>query len=130
MCISSVQQTNRNFIKFFLSTWTRRRSKILLSTFLHVRYVDSDYAGCKDMCQSIEGNIFIVAGGLVLWESKWQKIVTLSIVEVEYMAFTRATAQVLYLTKFFNKIGLPIKLSWHSQKWLSHYLFSFSFFFF
>jgi len=35
-----------------------------------VGYVNSDYASCKNMYQSIEGNIFMVAGDLVLWKSK------------------------------------------------------------
>ena len=74
-----------------------------------VGYVNSDYAGCKNMCQSIKGNIFIVAEGPVSWESKWQEIVTLSTIKAEYVAFTRATTQVLWLTKFFNEISLPIK---------------------
>jgi len=28
-------------------------------------YVDSDFAGCKDICRSTEGNIFVIAGGPV-----------------------------------------------------------------
>jgi len=34
MCISSIQQLNRNSIEFFLSTWTRSSSKMSLSKFL------------------------------------------------------------------------------------------------
>jgi len=35
-----------------------------------VGYVNSDYASYKNIYQSIEGNIFMVAGDLVLWKSK------------------------------------------------------------
>ena len=72
-------------------------------------YVDSDFAGCRDTRRSTEGNIFVVAGGPVSWESKRQETVALSTVKAEYMAFTRATTQALWLTKFFSEIGLPIK---------------------
>jgi len=48
------------------------------------RYIDSDFAGCKDTHCSIERNIFIVAGGPVSWESKRQETV-----EVKYMGFLR-----------------------------------------
>ena len=58
-------------------------------------YVDSDFAGCKDTRRSTEGNIFIVAGGPVSWESKRQETVALSTVEAEYMGFSRATTQAL-----------------------------------
>ena len=43
------------------------------------------------------------------WESKCQETVALSTVKAEYMAFTRATTQALWLTKFFSEIRLPIK---------------------
>ena len=73
-----------------------------------IGYVDSDYAGCKDTRRSTEGNVFIVAGGPVSWESKHQETVALSTVESEYMAFTRATAQALWMMKFFAEIGLSV----------------------
>ena len=69
--------------------------------------MDLDYAGCKDTRKSIKGNIFVVVGGPVFWESKHQETVVLSTVESEYMAFTCATAQVLWVLKFFTKVGLP-----------------------
>ena len=34
-------------------------------------------------------------------------MVTISTVEIEYMAFTQATQQALWFTKFFNEVGLP-----------------------
>jgi len=71
------------------------------------RYVDSDFAGYKDTCCSTEGNIFIIAGGPVSWESKRQETVALSTVEAEYMGFSRATTQALWISKYFTKIGLP-----------------------
>jgi len=55
-----------------------------------IGYVDSDFAGCRESRRSTEDNIFIVIGGLVSWESKCQETMTLSTVEAEYMAFTRA----------------------------------------
>jgi len=57
-----------------------------------ISYIDSDFAGCRESRQSTEGNIFIVTGGLVSWKSKCQETVVLSIVEAEYIAFTRVTS--------------------------------------
>jgi len=51
--------------------------------------------GVKSQRQSMEGNIFIIAGGPVSWESKWQETMALSIVKAEYIAFTRATSQAI-----------------------------------
>ena len=50
--------------------------------------------------------MFFIAGGLVFWETKQQKIITISTIEAEYMAFTQATQQVLWFTKFFNEVSL------------------------
>lgn len=71
-----------------------------------IGYVNSDFAGCKDSRRSTEGSIFMVAGGPVSWECKRQDTVALSTVEAEYMAFSCATAQAIWLSKFFNEIGL------------------------
>jgi len=35
-----------------------------------IGYVDSDFAGCKDIQHSTERNIFLVAKGPISWESK------------------------------------------------------------
>jgi len=70
-------------------------------------YVDSDYAGDVDGRKSMEGHMFFVGGGLVLWASKCQETVALSTVEAEYMAFTQATQQALWLTKFMEEIHMP-----------------------
>jgi len=73
-----------------------------------ISYIDSDFAGCRESRQSTEGNIFIVTGGLVSWKSKCQETVVLSIVEAEYIAFTRVTSQAIWLSKFFDEVGLQI----------------------
>jgi len=70
-------------------------------------YINSDFAGCKDTGHSTEGNIFIVVGGPVSWESKKQETVALSMVETKYMGFLRATTQVLWISKYFTEIRLP-----------------------
>ena len=72
-----------------------------------VGYVDSDFAGCRDIWRSTEGNIFIVAEGLVSWESKRQETAALSTVEAKYMAFTQASTQAIWLTKFLSEVSLP-----------------------
>jgi len=73
-----------------------------------VGYVDSDFAGCKNTRCSTESNISVVAGGPVSWETKRQDKVALLTVETEFMAFSRATTQALWLLKYFEEIGLPV----------------------
>lgn len=70
-------------------------------------YVDADYAGDTDRRRSTEGHIFFVASGPVSWASKRQDTVALSTVEAEYMAFSRAVQQGIWITSFMDEIGLP-----------------------
>lgn len=69
-------------------------------------YVDADYAGEIDGRRSTEGHIFFVGNGPVSWASKRQETVALSTVEAEYMAFTRATQQAIWISKFMSEVGL------------------------
>jgi hypothetical protein len=69
-------------------------------------YVDAAYAGDSDTSRSTEGHIFFVAGGAVSWGSKRQETVAVSTVEAEFMAFTRAAQQAMWLEKFLDKVGL------------------------
>ena len=74
-----------------------------------IGYVDSDYTSCRDTRRSTEGNVFVVAGGPISWKCKRQDTVALFIVKAEFMAFSRVTTQALWISKYFNKVGLPIK---------------------
>ena len=50
----------------------------------------------------------MVAGGPVSWECKKQDTVALLMVEAEFMAFSKATTQALWLSKYFDEVGLFI----------------------
>lgn len=69
-------------------------------------YVDADFAGDKDTSRSTEGHVFFVASGTVSWVSKRQERVSISTVEAEYTAFTRATQQAIWLAKFLDELGM------------------------
>lgn len=76
------------------------------STLQPYGYVDADYAGDINNSRSTEGHIFFMAGGPVSWASKRQETVALSTVEAEYMAFTRATQQAIWISKFMDEVAL------------------------
>jgi len=50
----------------------------------------------------------MVAGGPVLWETKRQDIIALSTVEAQFMVFSQATTQALWISKYFDEIKLPV----------------------
>ncbi|KAF7763932.1 hypothetical protein Agabi119p4_8469 [Agaricus bisporus var. burnettii] len=69
-------------------------------------YVDADHAGDTDGSRSTEGHVFFMAGGPISWASKRQETVALSTVEAEYMAFTRAVQQAMWISKFMDEVAL------------------------
>ena len=61
-----------------------------------VGYVDADGAW-QDHRRAISGYVFMIDGGAVLWLSKKQELVTLSMTEAEYVATTHAAKEVIWL---------------------------------
>ena len=53
-------------------------------------FVDADFAGDIDSRKSTTGFIFTLGGTAISWASNLQKIVTLSTIEAEYVAATKA----------------------------------------
>ena len=97
----------KHVLAYIKGTLNYRMTYKANAKFNLTRYVNSDFADYKDTCHSTKENIFIIAEGPVSWESKRQKTVALSTVEAEYMGFSRATTQALWISKYFTEIGLP-----------------------
>lgn len=71
-----------------------------------ISFIDTDYAGDIDTCQSTSGYVFTMASGPVSWSAKRQPTVALSTMEAEYMALTRGVQQALWMFSFMSKVGL------------------------
>jgi len=70
-------------------------------------FVDADWVGDLDQRRSTSGYVFNLFGGAVSWMSKRQSIVTaLSTTEVEYMAATHASKEVVWLQRLCSSMGL------------------------
>src|SRR5713101_6860279 len=68
-------------------------------------YVDADMAGDKDNRRSTTGYVFTVGGTAVSWISKLQLVVALSTTEVEYVAATEASKEMIWLQRFMEELG-------------------------
>jgi len=60
-----------------------------------IRYVDSDYAGDLDKCQSTTGYVFTLSQAPVSWRSILQFTVVLSTTEAEYIAIKEAIKEAI-----------------------------------
>jgi hypothetical protein len=80
-------------------------------------FVDADWAGDLD-CISTSGYVFNLFGGEINWMRKIQAIVTLSTIEVEYMAATHVSKEEVWLQILCSGIGLvqqAVRLDFDNQ---------------
>lgn len=68
-------------------------------------YVDSDWAGDVENRKSCSGNVVMLAGGPISWESRKQKSVTLSTMEAEHIALSEVCKEVVYLRRLLEHMG-------------------------
>ena len=69
-------------------------------------YSDVDWAGCIDDRKSTSSGCFYLGNNLVLWMSKKQNLVSLSMVEAKYIAVASCCAQLLWMKKLLHDYGI------------------------
>ena len=69
--------------------------------------VDSDYAGDTSHRRSVSGIILRIAGGTILYKTKFQATCALSSTEAEFTAAVEAGKYILYVRSILDEIGLP-----------------------
>jgi hypothetical protein len=67
-------------------------------------YVDSNMAGDKYSMSSTTWYVFTVDGTIISWISKLQKVVSLSTTKVEYVVFTEASIDMIWLQRFMEEL--------------------------
>jgi len=70
-----------------------------------VGYSDSDMAGDINSRKSTSGSFINFVGGVVAWQSRLQRCVTLSTTEAEFIVITEACKELLWLKKFLQELG-------------------------
>nr|GEW06645.1 retrotransposon protein, putative, Ty1-copia subclass [Tanacetum cinerariifolium] len=71
-------------------------------------FVDSDYAKDPKKGRSITGYAFLVQGCVVSWKATLQHVVTLSTTEAEYIAFTEAVKEAIWLKGLLEELGVEL----------------------
>ena len=74
-------------------------------------YVDADFVGDIDSRKSTTGFVFTLGGTTISWASNLQKIVTLSTIEVEYVASTEVRKEMIWLHDFLDELGKKQEMS-------------------
>ena len=69
--------------------------------------VDSDYGGDTEHRKSVTGIILRMAGGTILYKTKFQDTLALSSTEAEFTAAVEAGKYILYVRSILDEIGIP-----------------------
>jgi len=93
-----------------------------MTTLLPVGYANANWGNSNaDQC-SISGVIFLLTGGPILWTTKTQQCVTLSLMEAEINAISKGAHKALFLhclmPTFISKLDHPIMLYNNNQSLL------------
>ncbi|XP_067943244.1 uncharacterized protein [Watersipora subatra] len=67
-----------------------------------IGYSDANWARDLDNRCSTSGNVFLMSGGAVSWQSKRQNTVAVSTAEAEYVSLFHATQEAMWLHKLLN----------------------------
>ena len=76
------------------------------STQLHAA-VDSDWAGDTTHRRSVTGLVLRIAGGTILYKTKYQDTIALSTTEAEFTAACDAGKAILYVRSILDEINMP-----------------------
>jgi len=70
-------------------------------------FTDSDWAADLATHCSTTSYFALLASGIVCWQSRLQKMVTLSSTEAEYMALSDTCRQIMWMKSLFEELGFP-----------------------
>lgn len=85
----------------FKSSLCLRRKKVVFEGS-----TNADIGGCMDSGKSTIGYVFTFRGNAINWMSRLQMSVNLSTIEVEYMAITEASKELIWLKNFLSQLGM------------------------
>jgi transposase InsO family protein len=82
-------------------------------------FSDADWGNDKDTRRSVYGYVFLINGGAVSWKSKRQTVVALSSTEAEYMGYSEAAKEAIWLHRILAEIDqrTPIHQEEEQGKW-------------
>ena len=69
--------------------------------------VDSDYGGDTTHRKSVSGIILRIAGGTILYKTKFQDTIAMSSTEAEFTAAAEAGKYILYIRSILEQLGIP-----------------------
>ena len=69
-----------------------------------VGFCDSDFAGDSQDSKSTSGHVFTLGGASISWRSKKQGLIALSSTESEYIGYSEASREAIWLKQLYHEI--------------------------
>jgi len=82
----------------------RQAITVPLASALPIGFCDSDFAGDQSDSKSTSGYVFTLAGAAISWKSKKQTLVSLSSTESEYIGYSEAAREAIWLRRLYHEI--------------------------
>ena len=76
-------------------------------------YADASYGGENSRSQS--GSLVMLYGSPIMWNSRWQEVVSMSITEAEYIACSEAAKDAQWIKQLLSEVGKEIKPTLHTD---------------
>nr|GEU95423.1 retrovirus-related Pol polyprotein from transposon TNT 1-94 [Tanacetum cinerariifolium] len=73
-----------------------------------ISFVDSDYSKDPNKGRSMTGYAFLIQGCVVSWKAMLQHVVALSTTKAEYIAFTDAVKEAIWLRGLLEELGIEL----------------------
>ena len=82
-------------------------------------FSDADWGSDKDTRKSTHGYVFLINGGAVSWKCRRQTVVALSSTEAEYIGYSEAAKEAIWLHRILAEIDqrIPIDEDEDLSKW-------------
>lgn len=87
-----------------LCFYRQRDSEAPLPFLQLIGYCDSDFAGDQSDSKSTSGFVFTLAGAAISWKSKKQTLVSLSSTKSEYIGYSEAAREAIWLRRLYHEL--------------------------
>jgi histone deacetylase 1/2 len=99
--------TVKRILRYLRGSWNTGLKICKSQSMLVSAFSDADWAGCVDDRRSTGGFAVFLGRNLISWSARKQAIVSRSSTEAEYKALANATAELMWVQKLRQELGVP-----------------------
>lgn len=105
----------KRILRYIRGSWSTGLKICKSASMIVSAFSDADWPGCVDDRRSTRGFAVFLGGNLISWSARKQATVSRSSTEAEYKALANATAEMIWLQKLLQELGVshsPVARLW------------------